>query len=298
MSSMDGATMPAAGTAVNGGMAATGGVGARLRAAREAQGLTPEALSKATRISVRHIQAIESEDWAGLPPGRPYALGFARSYARAVGLEPEMIAQDVRRALETGTTREPMRTVDQFDLSDPAKTPTRRLVWLSTLAAVLLVVGGLSFWQRYYAPAGELPALAPPAAPARPATQPAAAPAAVPANAPVVFTALEDQVWVKFYDGAGKQLMQKQMARGETYTVPTEAQDPKVWTGRPDALTVTVGGKSLGRLAEKQMTMKDVAVNGAALLARPPAPALSPGGADPQAGQGEPGAASSGQAHT
>src|SRR6476646_7327442 len=119
--------------------------------------MSPETRSQATRSSTRHIRAIEDEEWSGLPPGRPYALGFARSYARVVGLEPEAIAQDVRRALDAGAGREPSRTINQLDLSDPAKTPSRGLVWLSLLAAVLLVAGGLAFWGRYYAPAGELP---------------------------------------------------------------------------------------------------------------------------------------------
>jgi hypothetical protein len=49
----------------------------------------------------------------------------------------------------------------------------------------------------------------------------------------VVFTAQEDRIWVKFYDGTGKQLVQKLMAKGETWTVPADAVDPKLWTGRP-----------------------------------------------------------------
>ena len=70
--------------------------------------------------------------------------------------------------------------------------------------------------------------------------------------------------------------MQKQMAKGETYTVPAEANGPQVWTGRPDALAITVGGKPVPKLAESERIMKDVPVTAQALLTRGgPTPAAS-----------------------
>jgi len=104
----------------------------------------------------------------------------------------------------------------------------------------------------------------------------------------VVFTALQDRIWVKFYDGAGKQLVQKLLAKGETWTVPADAVDPKLWTGRPDALGITIGGQAVPRIADKQGIVKDVPVSAAALLARPapggaPAPASSAPAAAPVA---------------
>lgn len=249
--------------------------------AREAAGLTLEQLTGATRISSRHLAAMEAGNWAALPPGRPYALGFARSYAKAVGLDERTITDDVRKELDSAGPAPSTRTISQFEPTDPAKTPTRGLLWLSLLAVVMLVAGGLAFWRNYYVPAAGLPALD--------ANQPAAKPAPVtprpagpnvPAPAPnptgtVVFTALEDKIWAKFYDGAGKQLLQKQLAKGESYTVPADAQNPQIWTGRPDALAVTVGGKPVAKLADQQRTMKDVPISAAALTSRPP-PAPSP----------------------
>ncbi|MFD2779993.1 DUF4115 domain-containing protein [Novosphingobium pokkalii] len=84
----------------------------------------------------------------------------------------------------------------------------------------------------------------------------------------MVFTAQEDRIWVKFYDGTGKQLVQKLMAKGETYTLPDGVSDPKLWTGRPDALAITIGGQAVPRLADKQGIMKDVDVSAPALWAR------------------------------
>jgi cytoskeleton protein RodZ len=98
----------------------------------------------------------------------------------------------------------------------------------------------------------------------------------------VVFTALEDGIWVKFYDGAGSQLMQKQMAKGESYTVPGDANEPQVWTGRPDALAITVGGRPVAKLAERETIVRDVPVTAEALLGRNTAAA--PAASDAPAG--------------
>jgi hypothetical protein len=84
----------------------------------------------------------------------------------------------------------------------------------------------------------------------------------------VLFTATADGIWVKFYDANGTQLMQKQMVQGESYTVPAEANGPKIWTGRPEALAITIGGHAVPKLADVQKTMKDVPVSAAALLSR------------------------------
>jgi cytoskeleton protein RodZ len=150
--------------------------------------------------------------------------------------------------------------------------PSRGLAWLTALAAVLLLVGGFSFYRSYFAPGIGPAPLADPAQQAAVATaaRPGAGPAPAPANArgEVVFTALEDGVWVKFYDAAGAQLMQKQMALNERYTVPADAQGPQVWTGRPDALRITVGGRMVPKLADTEQIVRDVPVTADALLAR------------------------------
>ena len=84
----------------------------------------------------------------------------------------------------------------------------------------------------------------------------------------MVFTALVPNLWVKFYDGNGTQLLQKQLAQGESYTVPAEVPQVLLWTGRPEALAITISGQPVAKLSEVQRTMKDVPVTAAALLGR------------------------------
>lgn len=264
----------------------TATVSAKLRAAREALGLSTGDIARRTRVTLRHIEALEAGDYAAMP-GRPYAIGFARGYALAVGLDGTEIANAVRAELQGRAPRPEPRVLHQFEVGDSAKTPSRLVVWLALLVVLGIVGMGAVFWRSYYAPAVALPSLAgPPETGAAKLTQAQAGARATGAVPPsgqpiggdtVVFTALEEGIWVKFYDGQGKQLMQKQLAKGESYTVPADAGSPKLWTGRPDALAIAIGGRAVPRLAEAEGVMKDVPIDAANLRARTPAPAANSG---------------------
>jgi cytoskeletal protein RodZ len=245
-----------------------GGIGAQLKAAREARGLTLEEVAAETRIPQRHLLTIEAGDFSALP-ARTYAIGFSRTYARAVGLDDKDVADLVRAELDAQSAG-PRHRAQGFEPGDPARVPSRLLGWLSVLAVVLVLAGLFAFARSFFAPAAELPSLIEQdKAEQAPAQQRAAPPAAAaPASGQVVFTALADRVWVKFYDASGKQLMQKEMARGERYVVPADANGPQLWTGRPDALAITIGGRAVPKLAAEEQVMRDVPVSAAALRAR------------------------------
>ncbi|MCY1670372.1 DUF4115 domain-containing protein [Novosphingobium sp. SL115] len=247
--------------------------GQTLRAAREAAGLDIKQLSLRTRVTTRHLEALEAGEYTVLP-GRPYALGFARSYARAVGLDEKLIAELVRAELDRQAPPPPPRVINQFEVGDPAKTPTRLTAWLAGGLVLVVALAGLLFWRSYYLPSADLPSLVGAEEPKPASSQVAVVPlpAANPTG-PVVFTATEERIWVKFYDGQGQQILQKELAKGESFTVPATAQEPKLWTGRPDALTITIGGQAVPRIAEKEGIVKDVPVSAQVLLARTAAPA-------------------------
>jgi transcriptional regulator with XRE-family HTH domain len=251
------------------------GIGGTLRAAREAEELSLAEVAEKTRITQRHLELIEAGDFAALP-GRTYAIGFSRSFAKVVGLNPDEVARAVREELSMIEPAGHERFAQAFEPGDPARVPSARLAWLSALAALVLFVGGSIFiWSSYIAPAGSLPWRgsgndSKPAGATRASEPP---PPATPAPAPapagqVTFTALEQGIWVKFYDKSGRTLMQKQMDLGERYTVPADADGPQLWTGRPDALAITVGGKPVAKIDDEHRTVKDVPVSAQALLAR------------------------------
>jgi cytoskeleton protein RodZ len=256
-------------------------VGERLRAAREARGLTLAQVAAETRIPQRHLQTIEAGDFTALP-ARTYAISFSKNYARMVGLDAEQVATDVRGELNALDPAPRLRPAG-FEPGDPARVPSRALGWVSVIALLLVLAGLFAFARTFFAPAVELPSLvaeqeAAQAAAAAQRQRTVATPAPAATGGEVVFTALEPGIWVKFYDADGLQLMQKQMAMGERYAIPADAKGPQLWTGRPDALSITVGGRAVPKLAEEQTTMRDVQVSAQALLARaaPPAATTSP----------------------
>lgn len=249
------------------------GVGARLRRAREAAGLSRAQIAATTKIPERHLDAIETGNFAALP-ARTYAVGFSRSYARAVGLDEAGVAAEVRSELAVAEPEAQRRTVPAFEPGDPARVPSARFAWLTALGVVAVLAALFVFWRGFLAPGGELPSILPEETPLVSA---AASPAvsAAPSGA-VVFTALEPSVWVKFSDGAGNQLFQKELTQGESYTVPADAAAVLLTTAKPNALSITIGGQPVAKLAETQQVMRDVPVTAAALNARSaPSPAVA-----------------------
>ncbi|HVY15441.1 MAG TPA: RodZ domain-containing protein [Rhodopila sp.] len=158
--------------------------GADLRAARERLGWSLDALAQELRIRRVHLEALE-EGRLSMLPGHAYALAFVRTYARALGLDPE---ESVRRfRTETGeATARP-------ELVFPAPVPERGLpAGAVVLLGLVLAVGAYVGWYRLSAD-GRLPAeavvpvperLAPLAEQAIPPTvPPASGPTAAPATA-------------------------------------------------------------------------------------------------------------------
>ncbi len=83
-------------------------VGMRLRAARNAAGLSLEDVARSSRIGVAILGAIESDDLSSL--GAPiYARGYLRAYARAVGLPEAAVAG----ALESRAVQPPALVATQ-----------------------------------------------------------------------------------------------------------------------------------------------------------------------------------------
>lgn len=240
------------------------GAGAQLARARVAAGQSLADIAQITRISERQLAAIEAGNFAALP-SRAYAVGFSRTYAKAVGLDSNAIVALVREELAAQDPDRSRHATPAFEPGDPARLPGRRVAWYAALGLVLVLVAGFLVWPSLYAPGGSLPSILPSETPRPAATQ--AAPAALPTG-PVVFTATRDKVWVRFADGNGQQLLQKELALGESWTLPEGAVAATLTTARPDGLAVTIGGRAVPPLATTEQLMRDVPVTAAALLAR------------------------------
>ena len=258
-------------------------VGERLRAAREAAGLDLNDIATRTRVPTRHLEAIERSDFTALP-SITYAIGFARSYARAVGADETVITRDLRVELGRAPVGTPGETAP-YEPVDPTRVPSRLLAWTALALLVVFLIGYGAWRSEIFGSAGAPPIAA---GPVEPATMPAAvSPAPAPTvGGQVVLTATQP-VWLKIYDKAGTRLIEKEMAAGEAFTVPREADTPMILTGRPDALRVTVDGREVAPLGNGSAAIKDVGISAAALASRPATsaavvPALRPVPATPR----------------
>lgn len=262
----------------------TGRTGQALAAARAAAGLELAEIARETRVPLRHLKALETDVHDALP-ALPYAIGFVKSFARAVGLDPEATAAQFRAE----TTKAPhVPSLATMDPLDERRMPSRGLVLVS-VAAVVLIIGGLSAWGSglFDAPVPAAPAIdAPPppadgevplvdlgavtAAPADAsgvAAPIATMPPAVAAGGPVVLTARED-VWVRIYDPATKTSAKTGILKqGEVFTVPA-GPALALWTGKVGTIEVRVGGRVLPPLGGPVETVRDLSLAPAALLAR------------------------------
>ena len=61
-----------------------------LRMAREAAGLSIDAVAQQLKLAPRQVKALEDDDFAELP-GRTFVRGFVRNYARLLRLDPEAV---------------------------------------------------------------------------------------------------------------------------------------------------------------------------------------------------------------
>lgn len=247
--------------------------GDRLRAARTGAGMDLSDVASRTRIPLRHLQAIEAGDYSSFPSST-YCVGFVKAYARAVGEDEVELSRQVR--IELGQDAYGYRTeLQDYDDADPARIPSRTLVW--TAAAIFLLVAiGYGVWRSQMLSEPEVGSVqTETSATPRPTTAPAvAAPSALNASGEVALTAIEP-VWLRIYDAADKVLFEKEMAKGERYVVPSDADNPRIRTGRADLIAVTINGSAVPALGPGERTVKDIGVSAAALLARPPAGAPS-----------------------
>lgn len=242
-------------------------VGERLRAAREEKGVSLEDLAAQTRIPRRHLESLEAADWDKLP-AQTYTIGFARSYATAVGLDRTEISDQLRG--EMGG-RSPTVATETFEPADPARTMPKSLVFGAIAAVIVLVL--LMSWLSNRSLEAPQPEAQETPAPAIAAPTTSAPGPAAPAQAqgPVVLTATAP-AWVQVTD-QGRKLFEAEMAPGQAFTVPATATAPMLRVGAPQALRITVGSTVVPPVGPAGEVTSNVSLLPADLLRpRPAAP--------------------------
>jgi cytoskeleton protein RodZ len=130
---------------------AAAGLGAQLRAAREAQGLSLDQVAQQLKLAQRQVKAMEEENFGELP-GRTFSRGFVRNYARLLNLDAhELLAQLPNAAqapaLESPALHSTGTTMAELPSTDVAKRSFAR--WVIPLVLVGCVVAAAAYeWYR------------------------------------------------------------------------------------------------------------------------------------------------------
>jgi cytoskeletal protein RodZ len=127
-------------------MAAT--IGEQLRIAREERGIPLREISDQTRISVRYLEAIETNDYQRLPGGI-FNRSFVKAYAKYVGVdEKEAVEAYTRYMRDHGDTADEVGSTpyhskvytDMPATRSPFLTLVLAIVILAILSAIALAV--------------------------------------------------------------------------------------------------------------------------------------------------------------
>ena len=159
--------------------------GDRLRREREMRGITLDEITESTKISRRHLEALEGEHFDQLPGG-VFNKGFVRAYARFLGIDEDRAVADYSAASNEQPEPENKFPLEIHDEPDRELNPRRSYLPLAfAVAALAGVLVGYAFWIKSKPHPTQQAQTALPAATA--SDQPAAPPAAsTPKPAPAV----------------------------------------------------------------------------------------------------------------
>jgi cytoskeletal protein RodZ len=113
-------------------------IGEQLRLAREERGVGLREISDQTRISVRYLEAIESDDFKRLPGGI-FNRSFIRAYARCVGFDEKRAVEDYLRTMREQGHPDDDNVVTAQHSKVYTDTPATRSPWLTVFLAILIL---------------------------------------------------------------------------------------------------------------------------------------------------------------
>lgn len=252
--------------------------GARLRAAREAAGLSVDDVAQQLKLAPRQVRALEEESFEELP-GRTFSRGFMRNYARLLNLDvQDLLAQlpeTVQAPLQAQSLRATATTIAELPTGKPARTGLAR--WLIPLVLVTCVIGAAAYewyrngftiasdsYQKATATPRKLAAVAVSQLPnplastvpvqpataeasvsagssASEATSPNAAAALAETEAPLILT-YTGPSWTEVHDRSGQVVVSRLVAQGSVESVRGSAPF-ELTLGNADAVSVTYLGK-------------------------------------------------------
>lgn len=163
-------------------------VGQNLRAARLRRGDEIAAVSQALKIRKDHLNAVEQDRLEDLP-GKTYAIGFVRSYARYLGLDSEQMVERFKQEI-AGRAEEQSPMLPTTLHHDERKLPQGWRI----IAGVVILLLGYGIWHILTANREVSQAVPPPPVLVAAVPKPKPTPPPSPISPPVVNSPATDTV--------------------------------------------------------------------------------------------------------
>ncbi|MBI1790359.1 MAG: helix-turn-helix domain-containing protein [Acidobacteria bacterium] len=270
-------------------------MGEKLRRRRLESGVSLDQIASQTKISVRMLQAIEAERYDRLPGG-VFRKKFIEQYARAVGMDAEALAVDLKHLSQFDEEPDiPGRETPRFGSDMPPIQPGRDwsgvvkpLGALAALAAVILGCAGVYVWWqkaggnsrpqpviRATAAAVPAPLPAPPVVEKAP---PAAAAGLAPASQPLepastfplrVGIAAGERTWIQV-SSDGKRVFASTLQPSQSKTIEAVAR-VRLVVGNAGGLEITLNGNPIGPIGPRgQVRVVEFTPRGFQIVSRKP----------------------------
>jgi cytoskeleton protein RodZ len=264
---------------------AMGAFGDRLRREREMRGITLDEITESTKISRRHLEALEGEHFDQLPGG-VFNKGFVRAYTRFLGIDEDQAVADYSAASNEQPEPEDKFPLEIHQEPDRDLNPRRSYLPLAFAGAALVgVLVGYAFWLKSRPhstetaeaprPAASTPARnEAPSAPSSSSHVPTAAPAApveraavpdppkqqqqpepepptqkAPEKSFVVLVKAKEDSWVSIV-ADGKSVMQRVLPADKKKKIKA-GKVLILRTGNAGGIEVSFNGRSLGALGNE-----------------------------------------------
>lgn len=119
--------------------------GEGLKEHRERCGISLDDVAVSTRVSLRHLSALEEEHFTELPGG-VFSRGIVRSYAQCCGLDSEDTVKKFVEAMRASGIETEQKDDDWVEFAEAVRrnrtgtSPRRRLQWLGVLLMLIVVL--------------------------------------------------------------------------------------------------------------------------------------------------------------
>lgn len=247
--------------------------GQRLRKERERYGQSLDDIERALKIRAGVIEALEKSDFEHLP-GRVYALGFVRSYAEYLGLDPDKMVETYRSEFET------YQSAPELHFPVAASDSKIPSAWVVCLALVMCI-GILYVWweqkpdNRLFVERipnveqelgvdvvlndeGEFEKIVERAPEELDVIESVT-------EATDIILSMIGSSWVEIKDKQGNTVVTRVLDKGDRYFVPNRP-DLTISLGNAGAVVFEVGGRELGVLDKPGVAIRDVPVDAKLLI--------------------------------